>query len=62
MVERHLAKVVVESSSLFARSISRPSPAEGLFLLAEEGEPLWVKELKAAEFFALPPSLAAFAA
>ena len=31
-------------------------------MLAEEGEPLWVKELKAAEFFALPPSLAAFAA
>ena len=30
--------------------------------MAEEGEPLWVKELKAVEFFTLPPSLAAFAA
>ena len=31
------------------------------FLLAEDGEPLWVKELKAADFFTLPPSLVAFA-
>ena len=54
MVEHHLAKVDVESSSLFSRSnLRKPLVSSGFFV---------IKTLvKASEFFALPPSLARFA-
>ncbi len=55
MVEHHLAKVDVESSSLFARSILRkPLVSSGFFVINGP--------VKASEFFALPASLARFAA
>jgi hypothetical protein len=55
LVEHHLAKVDVESSSLFARSILRkPLVSSGFFVIRSA--------VNASEFFALPPSLARFAA
>ena len=55
MVEHHLAKVDVDSSSLFARSISKkPLFTSGFFLNT--------RRVKASDFFDLPPSLAPFAA
>jgi bifunctional N-acetylglucosamine-1-phosphate-uridyltransferase/glucosamine-1-phosphate-acetyltransferase GlmU-like protein len=54
LVEHHLAKVDVESSSLFSRSnLRKPLVSSGFFV---------IKTLvKASDFFALPPSLARFA-
>jgi UDP-N-acetylglucosamine diphosphorylase / glucose-1-phosphate thymidylyltransferase / UDP-N-acetylgalactosamine diphosphorylase / glucosamine-1-phosphate N-acetyltransferase / galactosamine-1-phosphate N-acetyltransferase len=73
LVEHHLAKVDVESSSLFARSISegrrnqprRPSSFPGPDFrkpLVSSGFFLIPVGVHASEFFALPPSLARFSA
>ena len=54
MVEHYLAKVDVESSSLFSRSTFKNRCNSAVFLFIHAA-------VKASDFFALPPSLARFA-